>query len=204
MASDWLAAVLPANEMSGYENPCKCGVVSLTFRELSKIISRKYKMREITFMVSISSRYFVRVPRAWLWAHAQSFGLTFSSEVQFLQNTNFERIFWRARGRRSAPAVDIPRDVCLTASHNHKVFLSSSTYIKYVESKMIALIVLRNEKYSDLMANYLSILVWRRLPSELTSPVKWSSRAEGPTFRSIFQGLHLAHKKPEYEYGFIP
>ena len=53
------------------------------------------------------------------------------------------------------------------------------------------------------MANYLSILVWRRLPSELTSPVKWSPRAEGPSLCSISQRLHLAHKKPEYEYGFI-
>ena len=65
------------------------------------------------------------------------------------------------------------------------------------------LTVLWNEKYRDLMANYLSILVWRRLPSELTSPVKWSPRAEGPSFCSISQGLHLAHKKPEYEYRFI-
>ena len=64
--------------------------------------------------------------------------------------------------------------------------------------------MLWNEKYSDLMANYLSILVWRRLPSEQTSPVKWSPRAEDPTLCSISQGLHLAHKKPEYEYGFIP
>ena len=63
--------------------------------------------------------------------------------------------------------------------------------------------MLWNEKYRDLMANYLSILVWRRLPSELTSPIKWSPRAEGPRLCSISQGLHLAHKKPEYEYGFI-
>ena len=68
-------------------------------------------------------------------------------------------------------------------------------------NKKRALTVLWNEKYSDLMANYLSTLVWRRLPSELTSPVKWSPRAG---LCSISQGLHLAHKKPEYEYGFIP
>ena len=65
------------------------------------------------------------------------------------------------------------------------------------------LTVLWNAKYRDLMANYLSILVWRRLPNELTSPVKWSPRAESPSLCSISQGLHLAHKKPEYEYGFI-
>ena len=105
---------------------------------------------------------------------------------------------------RPAPVADFPRDFCLTLSRNHKVFLSSSTHIWNVESKIIALTVLWNEKYSDLMANYLSILVWRRLPSELTSPVKWSPRAEGPTICSISQGLHVAHTKPQYEYGFIP
>ena len=52
---------------------------------------------------------------------------------------------------------------------------------------MIALTVLWNEKDSDLMANYLSIIVWRRLPSELTSPVEWSPRAEGSTLCSISQ-----------------
>ena len=51
------------------------------------------------------------------------------------------------------------------------------------------------------MANYFFILVWRRLPSELTSPVKWSPRAEGPT--PCYHGLHLAHKKTEYEYWLI-
>ena len=89
-------------------------------------------------------------------------------------------------------------------SGNHKVFLLSSTYILDAESKIIVLTVLWNEKYSDLMTNYLSILVWRRLPSELTSPAKWRRRAEGPTLCWISQGLHLAHKKPEYKYGFIP
>ena len=37
------------------------GAVSLTFRELSKIISRKYTTPEITFMVRISNQNFVRV-----------------------------------------------------------------------------------------------------------------------------------------------
>ena len=73
------------------------GVVSLTFRELSKIISRKYTTPEMTFTVRISSWNFVRVPKALLRAHVQSFSLKFSSQVLFLQYTNFERIFWRAR-----------------------------------------------------------------------------------------------------------
>ena len=41
------------------------GVVSLTFRVLSKIISRKYTMPETTFMVRISSWNYARVPKAW-------------------------------------------------------------------------------------------------------------------------------------------
>ena len=36
--------------------------------------------------------------------------------------------------------------------------------------------MLWNGKSSELMTNDLSILVWRHLPSELTSPVKWSPR----------------------------
>ena len=73
------------------------GVVSLTFRELSKIISQKYATPEITFMIRISSWNLVGVPKAWLWAHVQSFSLKFWSQALFLQYTNFERIFWRAR-----------------------------------------------------------------------------------------------------------
>ena len=73
------------------------GDVSLTFRELPKILSRKYTTPEITFMVRISIWKFVRVPKARLWAHLQSFSLKFSSQVIFMQYTNFEIIFWRAR-----------------------------------------------------------------------------------------------------------
>ena len=61
------------------------GGVLLRFRELSKMISRKYTMPEITFVMRISS-----------WNYAQSFSLKFSQEVRFLQYTNFERKFWRA------------------------------------------------------------------------------------------------------------
>ena len=73
------------------------GAVSLTFCELPKILSRKYTTPEITFMVRISIWKFVRVPKARLWAYVQSFSLKFSSQVLFMQYTNFERIFWRAR-----------------------------------------------------------------------------------------------------------
>ena len=67
----------------------KQDVVSLMFRELSKIILRKYTMPVITFMVIISSWNFVRVPNAWLWAHEQSFSLKCSYEVRFLQTHKF-------------------------------------------------------------------------------------------------------------------
>ena len=73
------------------------GAVSLTFRELPKIFSRKYTTPEITFMVIISIWKFVRVPKARLSAHLQCFSLKFSSQVLFVQYTNFEIIFWRAR-----------------------------------------------------------------------------------------------------------
>ena len=53
-------------------------------------------MPVITFMGRISNWNFVRVPKAWLWAHEQSFSLKCSWEVRFLQYTKFERIFWRA------------------------------------------------------------------------------------------------------------
>ena len=45
--------------------PWLLGVVSLMFHELSKIISRKCTMPEMTFMVRISSWNCVRVPKAW-------------------------------------------------------------------------------------------------------------------------------------------
>ena len=69
---------------------------------------------------------------------------------------------------------------------------------------MVALTVLWNEKTSDLMRRYLYIFVWCHLSSELTSPVMCSPRAEGPSLCSKPQVVHQAHKKPEYEYGFIP
>ena len=42
--------------------------------------------------------------------------------------------------------------------------------------------MLWNKKSSDLMTNYLSILVWRRLSSELMSSVQWIRRTEGQAF----------------------
>ena len=68
------------------------GAVSQTFRELSKIISRKYTMPEITFMMRISSWNLVHVAKAW--AHMQSFSLKFTQEVWFLQYTNILLSLW--------------------------------------------------------------------------------------------------------------
>ena len=58
-------------------------------------IWQKYTIPEITFMVSISSWNFVCVPKAMLWAHVHSISLKFSSDLQFMQYTNFQRISWR-------------------------------------------------------------------------------------------------------------
>ena len=52
--------------------------VSLTFRELSKIFSWNLCIAEIVVLMRISSWNFVRVPKAWLWAHVQSFSLKLS------------------------------------------------------------------------------------------------------------------------------
>ena len=43
------------NALSKIYTLCQLGFVSLTFRELSKIVSRKYTMPEITFLVWISN-----------------------------------------------------------------------------------------------------------------------------------------------------
>ena len=54
-------------------------VVSLTFRDLSKIFSRNLCIAEIVLLMRISSWNFVCVPKAkaMLWAHIQSFSLKF-------------------------------------------------------------------------------------------------------------------------------
>ena len=46
------------------------GVVSLRFRELSKICSRDFCIAEVVLLMIISSWNFVRVSKAVLWAHA--------------------------------------------------------------------------------------------------------------------------------------
>ena len=73
------------------------GVVSLTFRELSKIFSRNLCIAEIVLVIRISSWNLVRVPKAMLWAHVQSFSLKFWSQMWFLVLCIFARLFWRAR-----------------------------------------------------------------------------------------------------------
>ena len=78
---------------------CQCGQmggVSLTFHELSKIFSQNLCITEIVFM-RIPSQNFVRVPKAMLWAHTQSFSLKFSLQMWFLALYIFTRLFWRAK-----------------------------------------------------------------------------------------------------------
>ena len=83
------------------------GVVSQTFRELSKIISQKYAMPESIFMVKISNQNCTCAQSMVLGTRTQfqleiltrsaiSVIHKISQEVRFLQYTNSERIFWRA------------------------------------------------------------------------------------------------------------
>ena len=78
--------------------------------------------------------------------------------------------------RQVDPSHWIPEGCMPDVSHNHNIFLLFSAYICDVEIKIVVLTVLWNEKSSDLMTNYCSRLVWRRLPSDLTSSVKWMVR----------------------------
>ena len=71
------------------------GVVSLTFRKLSKIFSWNLCTAEIVVLVRISSWNFVRVPKAMLWAHIQSLSSKFSPQMWFPVLCIFARLFWR-------------------------------------------------------------------------------------------------------------
>ena len=70
----------------------KCTNVS---RALQKIIS-KFVYCKNRLLMRISSWNFVRVPKAMLWAHVQSFSLKFSLKMWFLTLYIFARLFWRA------------------------------------------------------------------------------------------------------------
>ena len=61
---------------------------SLTFRELSKIIPRKYTMPVVTFMLQTSSWNFVSVPKASLGAHAQSFSKFWENILESSRNVS--------------------------------------------------------------------------------------------------------------------
>ena len=63
----------------------------------SKIFSRNLCIAEIVVHMRISSWNFVRVPKAMLWAHVQSFSLSFSSSMWLLALYIFARLFWRDR-----------------------------------------------------------------------------------------------------------
>ena len=73
-------------------------VITLTICKLWNM-SQQNTMLEVTFMVRISIWIFVRIhmTKAWLWTQVQSFSQKLSWKVQFLQYTNFDRIFWKAR-----------------------------------------------------------------------------------------------------------
>ena len=78
----------------------------------------------------------------WLWAHVQRFSLKFSSQVLFLQYTNFKRIFWRAREtlgkqhpglRLSGRSPGVPdkssRGLCSMSRYSAETFICFIAYI---------------------------------------------------------------------------
>ena len=80
------------------------------FRELFKIFSRNLCFADIVLVVRISNWNFIRVPKAMLWAHVQSFNLKFSPLMWFLVLSIFRRLFWRARETlvKQPPELSIP------------------------------------------------------------------------------------------------
>ena len=95
-----------------------------------------------------------------------------------------------------------PWDVRLTLSRNHKVFFLSSTYNMLLQKQLCQrCFEMRNPAISR------RIITCMTLPAEQADVIcqvkLWSPKAEGLTLSSISQGLHLAHRKPEYGYGFI-
>ena len=86
---------LPLTHHSGISSQA---VVSLTFRELSNIILRKYSMPEITFSTKFQLE-----------------------KARFLQYTHFERIFWSSRNVSETP----PGDHLLNTWRNNNVVITS-------------------------------------------------------------------------------
>ena len=102
------------------------GVVSQRFQELSKIFSWNLCIAEIILLVWISSWNFVRVPKAMLWAHIQSFNLKFSPELWFPALCIFTRLCWRAR---EMLVKQPPDTVAILSANGSTVFDESCTPI---------------------------------------------------------------------------
>ena len=60
-------------------------------------LSRHLYVTKIVLFMGISGWNFVRVPKAMLWAHIQSFSLNFSAYMLFLALYMFARLYWKAR-----------------------------------------------------------------------------------------------------------
>ena len=69
---------------------------------------------------------------------------------------------WPQGGPVSAPAADVPRDVCLTVSRNHTVFPLSSANAYIVNTTIVKL---WNDKSNDLPKNGSTTRAWRCQPS---------------------------------------
>ena len=103
-------------------------VVSQTFRELCKIISRKYPMPETTFMLKISSRNLVRLHNkvsAWNWNYHQKCDFS---------NMQIFRKIWESSWNGIGPPPPPPPPTHTHTTHTDTqkfVCRSLSTYSEY-------------------------------------------------------------------------
>ena len=94
----WYGSTMTCHGRGGHQGtfPGGQGVISLTFGELSKVFSWNLCIAEIVVLMRISSWNFVSVPKAWLWAHVQSFSLKFYPSMWFPVLCIFARLFWES------------------------------------------------------------------------------------------------------------
>ena len=103
----------------------------------------------------------------------------------------------RQPSRGKSAAVDFARDVCLTVSRDHAVFLLSSTNI-YLTQQYWS-IEITNPMLYQRLANQRA----HDLASQATNSMRWP-RAEGQSIYWITQGLYLTYICfPQYIWGYF-
>ena len=91
------------------------GGVSLTFCQLCKIFSLNLCIADFVLRMRIRGWNVLRVPKAMLWTHVQSFSFKFSPYMWFLELYIFARLFSIARETLMKPHPDwmcSESDVC--------------------------------------------------------------------------------------------